>query len=81
MKARYEKPRIAIEVYDLSTSIASGCASVVSLGPEDHEYNGTYYTVCEEFKQEIFAAEDPAYMNFFENCSCYLSAGVQVFTS
>lgn len=81
MKATYEKPMIVVEEYELNTAMATGCASVVSLGPEDHEYNGKYYTVCDEFKQEIFRAESPAYMNFFENCSCYLSAGVQVFTS
>lgn len=81
MKAGYEKPMLMIEEYELNTAIASGCSTIVDLGPEDHTYNGTYYTVCSYFGEKSYDSEDPAYMTFFENCSCYLSSGVEVFTS
>ena len=82
VKAGYEKPRIAVEEYQLDTAIATGCETIVNLGPEDHEYYGTFYTACSYFGQETFDAEPPAQMNFFETCSCYLSAGgATVFTS
>ena len=82
MKAGYEKPMIVVEEYQLDTAIATGCQTKVDLGPEAHEYNGKIYSVCDYFGQETFDAESPAYMNFFETCSCYLSAGgATVFTS
>lgn len=82
MKANYEKPKILIEEYQIDTAIATGCGTIVDLGPEAHEYNGEFYTACSHFKEETFEAESPAHMNFFENCSCYLSAGGgTVFTS
>lgn len=82
MKAGYEKPMIVVEEYQLDTAIATGCQQIVDLGPEAHEYNGTYYTACSYFGEETFDAESPAQMNFFETCSCYLSAGgATVFTS
>ena len=46
MKASYEKPMIILEEYELNTAIATGCQTIMDLGPEDHEYNGTYYTQC-----------------------------------
>ena len=75
MKAGYEKPMIVVEEYQLDTAIATGCGTIVDLGPEDHEYNGNFYTACSYFGEETFDAESPAQMNFFEKCSCYLSAG------
>ena len=82
VKAGYEKPRIAVEEYQLDTAIATGCEEIVNLGPVEHEYNGTLYSVCSYFGQETFGAEQPENMNFFETCSCYLSAGgATVFTS
>lgn len=82
MKAYYEKPKIEFEVYQLDTAIATGCQEIVNLGPEDKEYNGKYYSACSYFGEETFDAESPAQMNFFETCSCYLSAGgATVFTS
>lgn len=82
MKAKYEKPMIVVEEYQLNTAIATGCQEIVNLGPEDQEYNGTYYVACSYFGEETFEAESPAHMNFFETCSCYLSAGgATVFTS
>ena len=82
MKANYEKPMIIFEEYQLDTAIATGCQVTVNLGPEDHEYNGKFYTACSYFGEETFDAESPKHMNFFETCSCYLSAGVgTVFTS
>ena len=82
VKAGYEKPMIVVEEYQLDTAIATGCQVIVNLGPEDHEYNGTWYSACSYFGEETFDAESPANMNFFESCSCYLSAGGDsVFTS
>ena len=82
VKANYEKPKIEFEEYQLDTAIATGCGTIVDLGPEDHEYNGKFYTACSYFGEETFDAESPANMNFFETCSCYLSAGGgTVFTS
>lgn len=82
MKVNYEKPMITIEEYQLDTAIATGCVTVVNLGPEDHLYNGSFYPACSYFGEETFDAESPAHMNFFETCSCYLSAGGDsVFTS
>ncbi|MCD7736457.1 MAG: hypothetical protein LUI07_05790 [Lachnospiraceae bacterium] len=82
MKAKYEKPTLKIEEYELNKAIATGCQTIMDLGPEDHEYNGTYYTQCSYWKTEEFDFEDPAKMVFFENCSCYLSSGsTTVFTS
>lgn len=71
-----------IEEYTLNTAIATGCQTIVDLGPEAHEYNGTMYSVCSYFEIEEFNAESPEHMNFFEPCTCYLSAGGStVFTS
>lgn len=82
VKANYEKPKIEFEEYQLDTAIATGCGTIVDLGPEEHDYNGTHYTVCDYFGEETFDAESPESMNFFETCSCYLSAGGgTVFTS
>ncbi|MCD7840255.1 MAG: hypothetical protein LUG46_06505 [Erysipelotrichaceae bacterium] len=82
MRDNYEKPMIMIEEYVLDTAIATGCETIMDLGPEDHEYNNTYYTQCSYWDTEEFDSEDPAYMSFFESCSCYLSAGdTPVFTS
>lgn len=82
VKANYEKPKIEFEEYQLDTAIATGCGTIVDLGPEDHEYKGKFYTACSYFGEETFDAESPANMNFFETCSCYLSAGGgTVFTS
>lgn len=36
MKANYEKPMIEFEEYALDTAIATGCGTIVDLGPEDH---------------------------------------------
>ena len=80
MRGDYEKPMITVEEYHLNTAIASGCETIMDLGPEDHEYNGTYYTQCSYWEEEEFD-ENSANMTFFENCSCYLSSGVNVFTS
>lgn len=82
MKANYEKPIIVIEEYQMDTAIATGCGTIVDLGPEAHKYNGKFYTACDYFGEETFDAESPAHMTFFETCSCYLSAGGgTIFTS
>ncbi len=83
MKAIYEKPALLVEEYELNTAVATGCQTLVDLGPEDHEYNGTYYTNCTYFENETFDSESPQTVNFWENeCTCYLSSGdTIIFTS
>lgn len=82
MKANYEKPMIVIEEYQLDTAIATGCGTIVDLGPEGIWDDGEFHTACGYFEEETFDARDPENMNFFETCSCYLSAnGGTVFTS
>ena len=56
MKANYEKPIIVIEEYQMDTAIATGCGTIVDLGPEAHEYNGKFYTACDYFGEETFDA-------------------------
>ena len=53
MKANYEKPTIEFEEYALDTAIATGCGTIVDLGPEDHEYNGKYYNSLHIYSFEI----------------------------
>lgn len=74
MKADYEKPTIEFEEYELNAAIATGCQTIISLGPGD-DVN----SVCDEYKVELYARSrsvDPFNGNFYEgSCSCYLSAG------
>ena len=74
MKAGYEKPVIEFQEYELNTTIAAGCQTIVSLGPG----NDTH-PVCKEYEVDFgpqtYSAERP--INFYEDsCACYLSAGV-----
>lgn len=87
MKARYIKPTIEFEEYELNASIATGCQEIVSLGPGD-EILG--FITCSEYDQPLppapqsmFRSKEPEEVNFYENsCSCYLSAGIgSLFTS
>ncbi len=85
MKARYIKPTIEFEEYELNTSIATGCQEIVSLGPGD-----LVYPTCKEYdqplppvSQSMFRSIEPKPDNFYpESCSCYVSAGTgTLFTS
>lgn len=80
MKAGYKKPMIEFEDYDLNTAIASGCQTIVSLGPGDDDH-----AVCREYITQfsILDSVEPVPENFYEDsCSCYLSAGIgTLFTS
>ena len=89
MKNGYKKPAIEIEEYTLDTAIASGCMSVVNLGPGDDRYG---YKVCSDYEVDLGISAyawnpgdkmDPTVTNFYpESCSCYLSAGTgTMFTS
>lgn len=82
MKARYIKPTIEFEEYELNTAIATGCHTVVSLGPGDDTHK-----TCDEYNVDIYRImpqmEPPQQINFYEDsCTCYLSAGTgTLFTS
>lgn len=73
MKKVYKKPMIEIEKYELDTRIASGCSSIVSLGPGD-----LTHPVCDEYVQTISLYSDDVASDgatFYEgSCSCYLSS-------
>lgn len=74
MKAGYEKPMIEFEDYELNAAIASGCQTIISLGPGDDRYG---YEICKEYIPQTRARSlPPSATNFYEQtCSCYLSAG------
>lgn len=81
MVINYEKPMIEFEEFELDAAIATGCGTVVSLGPGDDDH-----AICSEYIQDLSLFSDhlpPQYANFYEgSCSCYLSAGVgTLFTS
>ena len=83
MRKVYEKPVIEVELYQLSQSIATACATVVSLGPGG-TYGNTTYEVCSEYevdtgsRSSASAASTEVYEGTFYNsdiCSCYHSLG------
>lgn len=78
MKKPYMIPDFEIERYELNTSIASGCGTIVKNGPEINEH-----TACEGF-EDIFGEEDPfargarsGGASFYDDgsCRCYYSSG------
>ncbi len=82
MKLRYEKPMIEVENYELSTSIASNCKNVVTMGPEyeDHAPCKDYYLHAgEDFPGN--KARSIYNVDFWENCDCYTGASGIYFTS
>ena len=83
MRRVYEKPVIEVELYQLSQSIATACATVVSLGPGG-TYGNTTYEVCDEYKVDTGSrssastADIAIYEGTFYNtdtCTCYHSLG------
>lgn len=84
MKRIYEKPVAEIEMYELSSNIASNCALVVDMGPE----GPGAIRVCEDYydktgEPRISAYSLPHNVQFWseETCDCYYSAGSGCFTS
>ena len=83
MRKVYEKPVIEVELYQLSQSIATACATVVSLGPGG-TVNGVTYKVCSEYsvdtgtRGETSTASTWMYEGTFyseDSCTCYHSLG------
>lgn len=77
MKKVYEAPKIEVESYELSSSIASNCSTVVSNGPAmgNHAQCSNYI---DPFGMRSARKARAAYnVQFYEdtNCSCYYSAG------
>lgn len=79
MKKVYEAPKIEVESYELSSSIASNCSVVVSNGPAmgNHEqcsdYNDPFGMMSTRKARAVYNVQ------FYEdtNCDCYYSAGDQ----
>ena len=77
MKKGYEKPVLEFEEYELNTAIASGCGTIVSLGPG----GDGIHSMCSEYEdafdmEAALLSVEPTKTNFYEgSCSCYLSAG------
>lgn len=83
MRKVYKKPVVEVELYQLSQSIATACATVVSLGPGG-TYGDTTYEVCSEYKVDTGSrsgtstVDTAVYEGSFystDTCSCYHSLG------
>lgn len=82
MKREYIKPMIEIERYEMNTSIAANCGTVVSQGPAvgDHTACKEYEDIWEDFSISIYAAQTSFYDD--GTCECYYSSsGEGLFTS
>lgn len=87
MKKTYIKPFIEIEMYELSSNIASNCNMVVNMGP----YAPGAIKVCKDYYDQtgepypdgITLYSLPHNVQFWneETCDCYYSAGAGCFTS
>lgn len=80
VKKLYEKPKAEIEYFELSGSIASNCALVVTMGPEALDaikVCDDYYDKTGESRSNslITAYSLPHNVQFWESCDCYYSAG------
>ena len=82
MRKVYEKPVVEVELYQLSQSIATACATVVSLGPGLPDDSSV--AVCEEYsvdtgsRSSASTADTWLYDGTFystDTCSCYHSLG------
>lgn len=75
MKKTYVAPTCEVEYYELNTSIASNCDTIVSNGPEIGDYKA-----CKEFEgifgdEPVFRARSVSNVSFYEDvCSCYYSS-------
>ena len=82
MKLKYVKPMLTIEEFELASSIASNCGTVVSMGPQTDEHDA-----CEDYYEDAgLPMPAAAYrtrhnIDFYEDCDCYYSASGTYFTS
>ena len=86
MKKVYEAPSLEIELYELDTSIASNCSTVVTMGPEGPGAE----KVCDDYYEKS-GEPYPASANYSlrhnvdfwteASCDCYYSASGAFFTS
>lgn len=84
MKKVYEAPSLEIELYELDTSIASNCGTVVDMGPEGPGAVAVckdYYDKAEEAYPDSTTWSLPHNVDFWNNCDCYYSASGTFFTS
>lgn len=86
MKKTYIKPMLEVENFELNASIASNCATVVSMGPEapGHAPCKDYYDNVDEPNEPDFSKFSLRYnVDFWEKetCLCYYSASGTFFTS
>lgn len=79
MKKIYEAPTLEIELYQLDASIASNCATVVTMG----DYGGgNGEPACDDYLEKVGKLDSstwslrPYNVSFWENsCDCYTTAG------
>lgn len=88
MKKIYSKPIVSVEMYELSSNIASNCNLVVNMGPEALnaiKVCDDYYEKTGETKPAngIASYSLPHNVQFWseKTCDCYYSAGSGCFTS
>lgn len=86
MKKVYEAPSLEIELYELDTSIASNCSTVVDMGPEGpgaEKVCKDYYDKAEEPYPDSASWSLRHNVDFWTeaNCDCYYSASGAFFTS
>ncbi len=86
MKKTYIAPNLEVEVYELSTSIASNCNVVVDNGPAFY-FSGHYHqaTACAKYVEEEGEEEfaDLYNVNFYDSgcCDCYTTGSGGYWTS
>lgn len=88
MKRTYEAPVLSVECFELNDKIATGCGTVVNLGPGNANYEPCedYYPVIpDQFGVQWKPGDHmgPIQTNFYpDSCDCYLTAGTGLlFTS
>ena len=84
MKKVYEAPSLEIELYELDTSIASNCSTVVTMGPEGpgaEKVCQDYYDETGELYPDSATLSLRHNVDFWNNCDCYYSASGTFFTS
>ena len=87
MKKTYIKPFIEIEMYELSSNIASNCNMVVNMGPDGpgaiKVCKDYYDKTGESYPDGITLYSLPHNVQFWseDTCDCYYSAGNGCFTS
>ena len=85
MEKKYEKPVIEIEEYHLSDKIATGCKTIVDLGPGYFSPTaGGFVSTCDSYKDSVpqttsgdvsWYGEDDAEYKYNATCTCYHTAG------